>query len=83
MGIPDWLRSNGFNVVENTDAGIVLQIRPPKALVEESDRVMKMLQDEYSLVFDPVNGAEDGMIASIHATYDPITGDAFVTITAI
>ena len=83
MGIPEWLRDNGFEIEDTTDAGVVLRIRPPHQLVDEADRIMKMLQDEFGMVFDPTKKHEDGLAASIHARYDPVTGDALVDITAI
>ncbi len=83
MGIANWLRNNGFEIVEDTDAGLILRIRPAANLVSEADRIMKALQDEFGFVFDPVKGAEDGLAASVQGTYDPVTGDAFVTVTAL
>lgn len=83
MGIADWLRDNGYEIVEDTEAGLVLKIRPPHQLVDEADRVLKMLQDEFNFVFDPMKKVEDGLAASIEARYDPVTGDALLTITAL
>lgn len=83
MGIAEWLRDNGFEIIENTEAGLVLRIRPPHQLVDEADRVMKMLQDEFRFVFDPTKKTEDGLAASIQASYDPVTAEALLTITAL
>lgn len=83
MGIADWLRDNGYEVIDNREAGLVLRVRPPHQLVDEADRIMKMLQDEYRFVFDPAKREEDGLAASMLATYDPVTGDALITVTAL
>lgn len=83
MGISDWLRDNGYEIIEDTESGLILKIRPPHQLVDEADRVMKLLQKEFSFVFDPMKKVEDGLAASIQATYDPVTGDALLLITAL
>ncbi len=83
MGIAEWLRDNGFEIIEDNEAGLVLRIRPPHQLVDEANRIMQMLQNEYRFVFDPAKKVEDGLAASIQASYDPVTAEAHVTITAL
>ncbi len=81
MELRQWLVRQGWQVLEESDE--ILRVRGDiSRLVEEADQLLRDLQSNFGIVFDPGLKAEDGFAASIRAYYDPSTGEAVIEITA-
>lgn len=82
MELTQWLAREGWHVLGEDNH--LLRIKgDPKRLTQEADQLLRDLQDNFGLVFDPSLKGEDGYAASIRAYYDPSTGEAVIEITAI
>jgi len=82
MELTEWLKREGWELLDETDDLIRVK-GDPSRLAAEADQLLRDLQDNFGVIFDPTQKTEDNYAASIRAVYDPATGQAILEITAL